>query len=104
MTLAAQVLIRAPTVVGASRLRVKPISIIKIETFNFNFNVNLKLFLSLFNCASVGEKTLIIIKMHGMYVKKKFYSVTINSKDRNSFVSCSSDAHTKAGVLLFTNR
>ena len=102
MTLAAQVLIRAPTVVGASRLRVKPISIIKIE--NFNFNVNLKLFLSLFNCASVGEKTLIIIKMHGMYVKKKFYSVTINSKVRNSFVSCSSDAHTKAGVLLFTNR
>jgi len=29
------------------------------------------LFLRLFNFASVGEKSLIIIKMHSMYVKKK---------------------------------
>ena len=29
------------------------------------------MFLRLSNCASVGEKTLIIIKMHGTYVKKK---------------------------------
>ena len=29
----------------------------------------LKLFLTLSNCASVGEKTLIIVKMHGLYVK-----------------------------------
>jgi len=40
------------------------------QLFNVNFNANLKLFLRLSNCASVGEKTLIIIKMHGMYVKK----------------------------------
>jgi len=39
------------------------------ELFNINFNANLKLFLRLSNCASVGEKTLILIKMHGMYVK-----------------------------------
>jgi hypothetical protein len=42
--------------------------------FNVNFNANLILFLKLFNCASVGEKTLMITKMHGMYVK---ISVTI---------------------------
>ena len=41
------------------------------EPFNVNFNANLKLFLRLSHCASVGEKTLVIIKMHGMYVKKK---------------------------------
>jgi len=28
------------------------------------------LFLRLSNCASVGEKTVLIIKMHGMYVEK----------------------------------
>jgi len=39
------------------------------ELFSVNFNANLKLFLRLYNCASVGEKNLIIIKMHGMYVK-----------------------------------
>jgi hypothetical protein len=39
------------------------------ELFNVNFNAKLKFFLRLSNCASVGEKTLIIIKMHGMYVK-----------------------------------
>jgi hypothetical protein len=41
------------------------------ELFNVNFNANLKLLLRLSNCASVGEKKmLIIIKMHGsMYVK-----------------------------------
>ena len=39
------------------------------ELFNVNFNANFKLFLSLSNCASVGGKTLIIIKMHGMYVE-----------------------------------
>jgi hypothetical protein len=39
------------------------------ELFNVNFNADLKLFLRLSNCASVGEKTLIIIKMHGVYVK-----------------------------------
>jgi hypothetical protein len=27
-----------------------------LEPFNFNFNADLKLFLSLSNCASVGEK------------------------------------------------
>jgi hypothetical protein len=32
-------------------------------------NANLKLFLRLSNCASVGEKTLIIIKMHVTYVE-----------------------------------
>jgi hypothetical protein len=41
------------------------------ELFNVNFNANLKLFLRLSSCASVGDKTLIIIKMHGMYLKKK---------------------------------
>jgi hypothetical protein len=30
----------------------------------------LKFFLRLSHCASVGEKTLIIIKIHGMYVEK----------------------------------
>jgi CRISPR/Cas system-associated endoribonuclease Cas2 len=38
--------------------------------FNVNFNANLKLFLRLSNCASVGEKNLIIVKMHGVYVRK----------------------------------
>jgi hypothetical protein len=41
-----------------------------LELFNVHFNANLKLFLKLSNCAAVGEeKTLIIIKMHGMYVE-----------------------------------
>jgi hypothetical protein len=39
------------------------------ELFNVNFNAKLILFLRLSNCASVGEKTLIIIKMHGMHMK-----------------------------------
>jgi hypothetical protein len=46
------------------------------EPFNVNFNANLKLFLRLSNCASVSEKTLIIIKMHGIYVKN-FISYSI---------------------------
>jgi hypothetical protein len=29
------------------------------------------------NCASVGEKTVIIIKMHGMYVKITMHSVCV---------------------------
>ena len=37
--------------------------------FDINFNANLKLLLRVSNCASVGEKTLIIIKMHVMDVK-----------------------------------
>jgi len=50
--------------------------------FNSGFK-ELKLFLRLSNCASVGEKTLLIIKMHGMYIKKKHssfstYAVTIS--------------------------
>jgi hypothetical protein len=40
------------------------------ELFNLNFYANLKLFLRLSNCASVGEKTLIIIMMHVVYVPK----------------------------------
>jgi hypothetical protein len=43
------------------------------ELFNINFNVNLKLFLRLSNCALFGEKTLILIKMHGLYVKINSY-------------------------------
>ena len=55
-----------------------------VGTFNVNFNVNLKLFLRLFNCASVGEKTLTIINMHGMYVKKSFISVSVT----NNYTQC----------------
>ena len=40
-----------------------------LSCFNINFNANLKLFFRLSNCASVGGKIVIIIKMHGIYVK-----------------------------------
>ena len=46
------------------------------------FIVKVMLFLRLSTCASVGEKTLIIIKMHGMYVKKK------KKKKTDSVSSC----------------
>jgi len=40
---------------------------------------NFRLFLRLSNCAPVGEKSLIIIKMHGMYLRKR--------KEKNKFLS-----------------
>jgi hypothetical protein len=40
-----------------------------VGAFNVYFNTNLNLFLRLSNCGSVGEKTVILIKMHGMYLK-----------------------------------
>ena len=36
------------------------------------------MFLTLSNCASVGEKTLIIIKIHVVYVEKKVYLTALN--------------------------
>ena len=46
-----------------------PPSDTQLNSLKNNFNANLKLFLRLSNCASVGEKTLIIVKMHDIYVK-----------------------------------
>jgi hypothetical protein len=40
-----------------------------VGAFYCQFNAKLKLFLRLSNCASFGEKTLVIMKMHGVYVK-----------------------------------
>jgi len=37
---------------------------------SLNFDVNLNLCLRLLSCAPVGKKKLIIVKMHGMNVKK----------------------------------
>jgi len=37
------------------------------------------LFLRLSSCASVGDKTLIIINMHGMYVKINFETLVHNN-------------------------
>jgi hypothetical protein len=40
----------------------------QLDNIKNNFKFALKLFLILTNCASVGEQTVIIIKMHGMYI------------------------------------
>jgi hypothetical protein len=58
------------------------------ELFNVNFNENLILFLRLSYCASVGEKTLIIIKMHGLYVKEKTTRKAVSQEAFVFFTCC----------------
>jgi len=44
-----------------------------LELFNANFNLNVKLFLRLFNCASVGGKKLIILKIFKIIMHEEKY-------------------------------
>jgi len=41
------------------------------RSLSLSILANFELFLRLSNCASFGGKTLMIIKMHGMYVRKR---------------------------------